>query len=161
MSGFGAQIQKRLNELRKAEQNIPKIINEVAEAATIEAVQRAAERTPPNVGGLAGTNTRTGQLAQSWQADSITKPTNGRTELRSNLQYASYVDKGHRMDKHFVPGLIVNGSRLEQSPDGSGGITVGTKTTYVKGFYMVKAATGKYRTTVRTMLERKAKEVLS
>ena len=160
MSGFGAQIQKRLNELRKAEQNIPKIIDEVAEAATIEAVQRAQERTPPNVGGLAGTNTREGRLARSWVTDSITKPTKGTTELRNNMQYASYVDQGHRMDKHFVPGLIVNGSRLEKSPDGSGGIMVGTKTAYVPGFYMVRAAKGKWKTTVRTMLQNKVREVL-
>ena len=55
-----------------------------------------------------------------------------RTELNNHMQYASYVNDGHRVDKHFVPGLIKNGSLLERSPDGSGGLMVGTKTTYVK-----------------------------
>ena len=160
MSGFGAQIQKRLNELRKAEQDIPKIIDEVAEAATIEAVQRAQERTPPNVGGLAGTNTREGRLARSWQTDSIVKPTKGKTELKNNMKYASYVDQGHRVDKHFTTHVAIEGGMLVGKPDGTGGLMVGTKTSYVPGFYMVKAAKGKWKTTVRTMLQRKVREVL-
>lgn len=48
MSGFGAQCRKRLEELRKAQQDIPKIIDEVAEVATIEAVRKARDNTPPN-----------------------------------------------------------------------------------------------------------------
>ena len=43
MSGFGAQCRKRLEELRKAGQDIPKIIDEVAEVATIEAVRKARD----------------------------------------------------------------------------------------------------------------------
>ena len=49
-----------------------------------------------------------------------------KTELNNNMQYASYVNDGHRVDKHFVPGLIINGNLLERSPDGSGGLIVGT-----------------------------------
>ena len=82
------------------------------------------------------------------------------TELNNNMQYASYVNDGHRVDKHFVPGLIVNGNLLERSPDGSGGIVVGTKTTYVPGKHMKEAAIGRYRSVVRSELEKRVKEAM-
>lgn len=62
MSSFGSQLRKRIEELRKAGQNVPKILEDVAEGATIEAVRVAAENTPPNGGAaIAGTNTRSGR----------------------------------------------------------------------------------------------------
>ena len=163
MSSFEGQIRKRLAELRRAGEDGPKIMMEVAEGATIEAVKVATENTPPNGGAaIAGTNTRSGQMAQHWAADSQTKPvyTKGsvRTALANNMQYASYVNDGHRVDRHFVPGLIRNGPLLEESPDGGGGIMVGTKTTYVPGLYMKEKAIGKYRSVVRSELERKVRE---
>lgn len=165
MSSFGSQMRKRLEELRRAGQNVPRIMEEVAEGATIEAVRIAAENTPPNGGAdIAGTNTRSGEMAQHWATDSKTEAVyaNGavRTELNNNIMYASYVNDGHRMDKHFVPGLIVNkdSGLLEKSPDGSGGIMVGTKTTYVEGKYMKQKAVGKYRSVVRKELDKRVKE---
>ena len=160
MSSFGAQIRKRLDELRRAGQDVPKIINEVAEGATIEAVRVATERTPPNGAAIAGTGMRTGQLAQHWAVDSVTTPVSGKTKLANNMQYASYVNDGHRVDKHFVPGLMVNGDKLERVPKDAGGIMVGTKTTYVKGLYMKEAAIGKWRTVVRTELDRRVREAM-
>lgn len=159
MSSFGAQMRKRLNELRKAGQNVPKIINEVAYGATVEAVRVATEKTPPNGAAIAGTNTRSGQLAQSWAVNSITAPTNGRTLLANNMQYASYVNDGHRMDKHFVPGLMVDAGMLQKAPAGvNTGLVVGTRTTYVPGLYMKEKAIGKYRTVVRTELDKRVRE---
>ena len=149
MSSFGSQIRKRLAELRKAGENIPDIMYEVAEGATIEAVRVATENTPPNGSAIAGTNTRSGQMAQHWELDSQTKPVmtggSAQTSLRNDMQYASYVNDGHRMDKHFVPGLIENGGLLERVDPDVGGIMVGTKTTYVPGKYMKEKAIGKYR----------------
>ena len=162
MSSFGSQMRKRLDELRRAGENVPKIMAEVAEGATIEAVRVAAEKTPPNDGTLAGPNMRSGQMAQHWATDSVTTPvvTGGsvRTELNNNMQYASYVNDGHRVDKHFVPGLIINGNLLERSPDRSGGIMVGTKTSYAQGKYMKEAGIGRYRDVVRTELEKRVEE---
>lgn len=162
MSSFGSQMRKRLEELRKAGQDVPKIMAEVAEGATIEAVRVATENTPPNDGTIAGTNMRSGDMAQHWAADSQTVPiitgSSVRTTLGNNMQYASYVNDGHRVDKHFVPGLIKNGSLLERSPDGTGGIMVGTKTTYVKGKYMKQKAVGRYRKVVRTELDKRVRE---
>lgn len=162
MSSFGSQMRKRLAELRRAGQDVPKIMAEVAEGATIEAVRVATENTPPNDGTIAGTNMRSGDMAQHWATDSQTTPVASagsvRTALANNMQYSSYVNDGHRVDKHFVPGLIKNGSFLERSPDGSGGLMVGTKTTYVKGKYMKQKAIGKYRDVVRKELDKRVRE---
>ncbi len=157
MSSFGSQMRKRLEELQKAGGNVPQIIAEVAEGAAVEAVRVATEHTPPNGGTeIAGTNTRSGEMAQHWTTDSITSPIHSgssvETLLANNLQYSSYVNDGHRMDKHFVPGLIVNGQLLEQSPDMTKGIVVGTKTAYVEGKYMKQKAIGRYKTVVRNEL---------
>ena len=159
MSSFGAQMRKRLNELRKAGQDVPKIINEVAYGATVEAVRVATEKTPANGARIAGTNTRGSGMADHWTVDSQMSPVNGKTVLANNMQYASYVNDGHRMDKHFVPGLIFDSGLVQSTPSGApGGITVGTRTTYVPGLYMKEKAIGKYRTVVRTELEKRVRE---
>ena len=169
MSSFGSQLRKRIEELRKAGQNVPKILDEVAEGATIEAERVAEENTPPNGGAaIAGTNTRSGEMAQSWATDSVTTPMGGAlsggttfmTVLANNMQYSSYVNDGHRVDEHFVPGLIINGNMLEEDPGGKGGIMVGTKTTYVKGKYMKEKAIKRYRKVVKTELNKRTREVL-
>ena len=41
MSSFGSQMRKRFEQLRKAGENVPKIMAEVAEGATIAAVETA------------------------------------------------------------------------------------------------------------------------
>lgn len=159
MSGFGAQMRKRLEELRRAGADVPRIIEEVAEGATIEAVRAATENTPPNTGNIAGTNTRSGQMAQHWSTDSKTTPVNGRTQLANNMQYASYVNDGHVMDKHFVPGLMVDGGLLQKAPAGiNTGLVVGTKTKYVPGLYMKEKAIGKYRSVVKKELSKRVEE---
>ena len=163
MSSFGSQMRKRLAEFNKAGKDVPKIMMEVAEGATIEAVRVAAENTPPNGGAaIAGTNMRSGQMAQHWELDSQTKPIYSggsvRTVLANDKQYASYVNDGHRVDKHYVPGLIANGNLLERVDPDVGGIMVGTKTTYVKGLYMKQKAIGKYRDVVRKELDKRVRE---
>lgn len=159
---FGQATRKRLEQLRKQGQNVPKIMVEVIEGATEAAVERATELTPPNGSAISGTGTRSGELAQAWATDSTTKATvtggTVRTALANNMQHASYVNDGHRMDKHFVPGLIVNGNMLEKVDPSLGGITVGTKTPYVKGKYMKQAAIGRYKTVVKTELNKRIRE---
>ena len=164
---FGQATRKRFAELHKAGMNVKKIMIEVAEGATIAAVDRATELTPPNGSSISGTGTRSGKLAQAWATDSTTKPivTAGmvRTILANNVQYASYINDGHRMDQHFVPGLIVDDGVLQWLPegmpgDGNRGIMVGTKTKYVKGRYMTKAAIGKCRDVVKKELDRHVRE---
>jgi hypothetical protein len=165
MSSFGSQYRKRLAELRKAGADVPKIIDEVAEIATIEAVNTAQQNTPPNAhASIAGTKTRTGTLARSWTRDSITTPNHGTTYLNNFAQndrgtpYASFVNDGHRLDMHYVPGLIINEGLFERVDPSEGGMMVGTKTDYIKGIYMKEKAIGKYRDTVRKELDRRVKE---
>lgn len=161
MSSFGSQMRKRFEQLRKAGENVPKIMAEVAEGATIAAVETAVNNTPPNGANISGTNTRSGEMAQSWQDASITTPTviggTVSTTLANGMQYASYVNDGHRMDKHFVPGLTVADGMLQKTPADTG-IMVGTKTTYVPGIHMKEKAIGKYRTTVRAELDKRVRE---
>uniref|UniRef100_UPI0006D1A8BC hypothetical protein n=1 Tax=Clostridium sp. NkU-1 TaxID=1095009 RepID=UPI0006D1A8BC len=60
MSTFGQATRKRLEQLRKQGQNVPKIMEEVLEGATIAAVERATELTPPNGSAISGTGTDRG-----------------------------------------------------------------------------------------------------
>lgn len=162
MATFGADIQRRLAELKKAQADIPRIINKVAEAATIAAVDTATEATPPNGGAaIAGVNARTGDLAQHWQLDSVTRAVRGKTELNNTMQYASYVDQGHRMDRHFTSHLAVEGGMLVGKPAGDGGIMVGVHTGYVPGRYMVDEAKKTYRAKVYAALRKELKKALS
>ncbi len=166
MATFGADIQRRLAELKKAQADIPRIINKVAEAATIAAVDTATEATPPNGGAaIAGVNARTGDLALHWTMDSITRPVKiaggYRTELVNKMQYASYVDQGHRMDRHFTSHLAVEGGKLVGKPAGDGGLMVGVHTGYVPGRYMVDKAKEKYKSEVKRMLAIEVRRALS
>lgn len=162
MSSFGSQMRKRFRELERAGQNVPVIIDQVAEGATIEAVNKAVDHTPPNGGAaIAGTNARSGDLAQHWVTDSQTTPVKGKTILANNMQYASYVNDGHRVDKHFVPGLHEVGGALAYDSGYDGGIVVGTQTTYVPGLYMKEAGIGAYRTTARKELDKRVREAFS
>ena len=158
MSSFGATIRKRLNKLRELGEDVPKIVDEVNTEAAIEAVRVATENTPPNAGRLMGTGTRTGQMAEHWTLDSETDSKNGVAFLRNNMQYASYVNDGHRMDEHFVPGLTVNNGMVERIHAEDGGIMVGVRTKYVRGYYMKEKAIGKWRTVVRHELDKRIKE---
>jgi hypothetical protein len=162
LSTFGQATRKRMEQLRKQGQNVPKIMAEVMEGATIAAVERATELTPPNGSAISGTGTRSGDMAQAWELDSVTKPVmtggSARTTLANNMGYSSYVNDGHRMDEHFVPGLVVNGGMLEKVDPSLGGITVGTKTPYVKGKYMKQAAVRRYKNVVKQDLDKRTKE---
>ena len=72
-----------------------------------------------------------------------------RTTLANNVQYASYVNDGHHGSAfRFWPDrkrwdVAVASGKRNLSEDDGGGITVGTKTKYVKGKYMKQAAIGR------------------
>ena len=135
---------------------LPGRLNDIAKTATERAVEKAAELTPPTQDDLRGTNTRTGEMKQHWATDSDTNPQKrGKdlvTRLANDKEYASYVNDGHRMDRHFVPGLYINpySGMLEYAPGDDVGIVVGTKTAYVPGLFMVDEAKKVYQETVQT-----------
>ena len=112
---LGDGLRTRLAELEKLAPEIPKRLASIAEGATLRAVELAAALTPPNTfahGELRGVNMISGELAQHWATDSQTVPeVSGEsltTVLANDMEYASYVNDGHRVDRHFVPGLYVD-----------------------------------------------------
>lgn len=158
-------LKTRAEALKKHLEQLDKELSAIAQGATMRAVEKATELTPPTMNDLKGTNTRTGAMKQHWATDSKTNPqkkgTDYETQLANNMQYASYVNDGHRMDRHFVPGLVINeaSGMLEYNPDGKGGIVVGTKTSYVKGLFMTDKAIEEYKKTVRIEADKLAKKV--
>lgn len=145
----------------------PAKIKALAEDATMAAIEAATDATPPVEDDLAGVNTRTGQLKAHWAVDSQTEAVykNGawETQLKNNMYYASYVNDGHRMDKHFVPGLYVNpySGKLEYDAERRGevGIMVGTKTQYVEGLFMAEKGEEAYGKAIDAGLIKIAKEI--
>ena len=82
------------------------------------------------------------------------------TTLANDKQYASYVNDGHDVDKHFVPGLYVDDAgALSYDPERDVGLIVGTKTKYVPGLYMKEAGVEKYKEVTEKELDKLAKEM--
>lgn len=135
---------------------LPGRLNDIAKNSTIRAIEKATDLTPPTQDDLRGANTRSGELKDHWDNDSQMEPERRGNELVTVLandkEYASYVNDGHRMDRHFVPGLYINpySGMLEYSPGADVGIVVGTKTAYVPGLFMVDEAKKVYEETVKT-----------
>ena len=153
-------LEERIAQLRDAEARFPGELSAIAKGATLRAVEKATDLTPPTLDDLSGTNTRSGEMKQHWASDSKVIPVRRGdtyvTELNNDKQYASYVNDGHRMDRHFVPGLVINpeSGMLEYNPDGKGGIVVGTRTQYVEGLFMEEAAHEEYHRVVRVEADR-------
>ena len=141
-------LEERIAQLQDVEARFPGELTAIAKGATIRAVEKAAELTPPTLDDLSGTNTRSGEMKQHWASDSKVTPVKRGdtyvTELNNDKQYASYVNDGHRMDRHFVPGLVINpeSGMLEYNPNGKGGIVV--------GLFMEEAAHEEYHRIIRT-----------
>lgn len=157
---YQVSLQRRLQELKKARQSLTPTLIKVAKGATQRAVEAAMDATPPKkgTGSLKGTHTRTGELKEHWATDSVVEPlvTGGKYEtfLRNDMEYASYVDQGHRMDKHFVPGLYIDeNGQLARDLSAKVGLVVGTKTKYVKGEFMVDKAKEAYEKAVLAQLD--------
>lgn len=153
-------LDERIRQLQDIETHLPGKMSNIAKNATIRAVEKAVDMTPPLENDLRGTNTRSGGMKQHWPTDSDTTPqvSGGKytTLLANNKDYASYVNDGHRMDRHFVPGLYVNPSSgmLEINPDGTGGLVVGTQTSYVPGLHIEEAAQEEYHRVVQSEAEK-------
>lgn len=165
---YTVTLAQRIQQLKKAQADLPNILADVAKGATMRAVEAAQDATPPKAGTgrLPGTHTITGELKAHWATDSQTEPAvrgnRVETTLANNMEYASYVDQGHRMDKHFVPGLYINpySGQLEYDPAADVGIVVGTKTKYVKGEFMTDKGKEAYEKAVLAELGKRVEEAL-
>ena len=123
------------------------------------AVSKAVERTAPNDGIPRGVNMVTGSMAQRWVTDSNTEPEDFGTEmvtyLKNDSQYASYVNNGHWMRRHFVPGLYVaNGLVNRTDKPGIGLIVAKSGEMWVQGRYMEDAALQEYETVLKSELKK-------
>lgn len=160
-------LNEYIRKLEAVQDAVPELMATAARNATLRAIEAAQDKTPPTADSLGGTNTRTGELKQHWATDSKTEPDvqNGQyvTELNNNKEYASYVNDGHRMNRHFVPGLYVNETSglLEYDPGRREevGMMVGTKTKYVEGVYMAEAGMRAYEETADEELK-KASDII-
>lgn len=163
---YTVTLAQRIQQLKKAQADLPNILADVAKGATMRAIEAAQDATPPKAGTgrLPGTHTITGELKAHWATDSQTEPAvrgnRVETTLANNMEYASYVDQGHRMDKHFVPGLYINpySGLLEYDPAADVGIVVGTKTKYVKGEFMTDKGREAYEKAVLAELGKRVEE---
>lgn len=153
-------LQQRLQQLKKLQADLPNVMHAAARDATMRAIEATMDATPPKSGGdrLPGVNTATGELKAHWGTDSVTEPqkvgSGYVTFLANDMEYASYVNNGHRMDRHFVPGLYVDeNGQLNYDPAAKVGLVVGTKTTYVKGEFMADKGKEAYRKALETILD--------
>ena len=160
-------LQRRIQELKKIQADLPEVLYRVQKEATLRAVEAAQAATPPKEGTgrgpYIGTGTITGELKAHWATDSKTEPIGGAlsggstyvTILANDLEYASYVDQGHRLDRHFVPGLYIDpeSGLLSYDPERKTGIVVGTRTKYVKGEFMVDKAKAAYEQACLDLLD--------
>ena len=154
-------LEESAKRLEQIAEKLPGMIEGIAKDATLRAIEKATDLTPPTADDLRGTNARSGEMKQHWSTDSKAEPVGGalsggeeyHTFLNNDKKYSSYVNDGHRMDRHFVPGLYINpeSGLLEYDADygeAGFGLVVGTKTSYVKGLYMTEAAKKEYSKTV-------------
>lgn len=158
-------LKERMEQMKQIQEQLPALLEQAVETATLRAVEKATELTPPLEGdSITGTHAVTGSMKQHWASDSQAKPQRQGGEivtvLANDMEYSSYVDQGHRMDRHFVPGLYINPAtgELEYDPqaaaDHTVGIVVGTKTFYVPGKFIVDAAKEEYERVLREQLQK-------
>lgn len=165
---LGDGLKKRLEELEKRVPFVTDRIVSIAELATLRAVQRAVELTPPNTfgdGEARGVHTITGEMAQHWMSDSRVVPEGDDmvTVLANDMEYASYVNDGHRVDKHFVPGLYIDPATgllsMDPAKPKGVGLMVGGKTAYVEGLHITDAAKEVYEDVAEAELRKLTREV--
>ena len=135
-----------------------KQVMEAQRTATIAAVNKAIERTAPNDGIARGSNVVTGNMSRHWQTDSKVDPVDEgskmTTELNCNVDYASYVNDGHWLYRHFVPGLYIdeNGLISKTFNPGVGLIVAKDGKKWVPGRYMETDAIEEYRYVLKNEL---------
>lgn len=146
-----AALRRELSEIRRS---YPNQFRRAVNAACQDMVIAATESTPPLNGEDRGVNTVTGNLAAHWKYEVNETPTETRVTLINDMQYASFVDQGHRMDRHFVPWLYIDGMgsiarHIPEPGEALFGLVVGTKTAYVKGYGMADKAKDRFVNALR------------
>mgnify|MGYP005805434069 CR=1 FL=1 len=81
-------LKQRAAMLRKIERELPGELEKIAKNATLRAVEEASDKTSPTGGDLKRTNTRTGNIKQSWATASQTHPKHQGEDNVTELQNA-------------------------------------------------------------------------
>lgn len=173
IKGFEA-LSKQLNDLMKKIPEMQKEIvagieQNVKDAADV-AVLAAREATPHDGDGKKrGYNTITGELEAHWswrfiRQDSYNKHNFGTLYIYNDTSYASFVQFGHNMHKHFVPWLYIDGCGTISYETNHNlpmfGLVVGTKTKYVDGRDMIGPAEKAFNETFTKLTQDLLNEVL-
>ena len=143
---IGTDMRRFTEKIKSIQRYVSEQTKKNVKDACYEMVAKAKERTPPHEGEERGKNTVTGNMARHWDSSyEILEDGNIKIKLFNNVQYASYVENGHKMDKHFVPWLYIDGTgtiaRHQPNPgEPMFGLVVGTKTTYVEPEHIVEQA---------------------
>lgn len=170
--GIGNDLRAYSNRIKEIQRHVRKQTKQNVKDACYEMVAKAKECTPPHEGEERGRNTVTGNMARHW--DSTFNINNGsiKVTLYNNVQYASYVENGHKMTEHFVPWLYIDGTntiarhqpaeatkrsktlswlfdiffkRKRPNPgEPLFGLVVGTKTKYVKPEHIVDKSKSRF-----------------
>lgn len=120
------EFKKFAERLEKVAKTIEKEIDNFFYEMALKCLARTMKRTPVD----------TGDLRKQWALSSIVRTGAELTITIFNpLEYASFVEYGHRMTKHFVPGEW-KGNRFIYNPDAETGVIMGVKTQWVEGKYM-------------------------
>ena len=72
--------------------------------------------------------------------------------------YIEYINNGHRMQPHFVPGEW-DGEIFRYNPNLKKGVVMGSKTKYVKGQFMLEKASGRAEKYMIKKAEKKIEEL--
>ena len=158
--------------MQQLQADLPRILQRTAKLATMKAVEVAAEATPPKAGtgrgGYIGKNMLTGELSAAWNKDSIKEPikvgNSYITILGNNQSYASFVENGHVLNKHFVPGLYIDKAKgvlaRETDPEKKVGLVGGTKTRWVKGEFMAEKGKRAYQKAIESLLRKEIERAM-
>lgn len=152
-------IQTYVKVLGKKKEAIRQAVIDAQREATVAAVRTAVAKTAPNDGIPRGVNMVTGNMARHWAADSKTEPVSDGhtsvTELNCDVPYASYVNNGHWLHRHFVPGLYIDGGLVNRtSAPGVGLIVAKDGKKWVEGRFMETDALEEYRYILHKELEK-------
>ena len=155
------KLQKHLKEIQELLKNS---LEQNVRIACEEALLTAKAETPPK-GEPRGRNTVTGKMAESWSYRyTINDSGDVAVTFENSQPYAPFVDKGHKVPRHFVPWLYVDDSGLiarhiPVSGEKLFGLVVGTRTQYVEGANVTQKATDRFNEVFDELSEKTLEEV--
>lgn len=159
-------LKARIDTFKRNRNPVGYAIMDAQKAAATAMVDKATELTPPVDGGPPrGANAYTGQAKAGWWKDSIVEPNKKdltyTVQLINNTEYIDFINDGFRMDRHYVPGLVINEATglLDKLDPSAGGIVVGTRTSYVEGLYMREQARDAYDEVLKEELTSRLEEL--